>query len=152
MYPVHLAACGDPVVPVTKMAHYGPHSFAVVGPSTWISLQASLCDQSTIPTSFYLQLSLRQSIRSLSLIPGLGVGSPPRSAPGSSIGVLGRFDSGDLAMTPAAPGRVLGSVTPDVLPSCQHHCNVDKWLSLDVRCDAGRPPTMENGPYAVEPL
>ena len=26
-------------------------------------------------------------------------------------------------MTPAAPGRVLGSVTPDVLPSRQHHCN-----------------------------
>jgi len=51
-----------------------------------------------------------------------GDGSPPRSSPGSSIGVLGRFDSGDLAMTPAAPGRVLGSVTPDVLPSRQHHC------------------------------
>jgi len=33
-------------------------------------------------------------------------------------------------MTPAAPGRVLGSVTPDVLPSHQHHCNVDKWRSL----------------------
>ena len=41
-----------------------------------------------------------------------GDGSPPRSSPGSSIGVLGHFDSGDLAMTPAAPGRVLGSVTP----------------------------------------
>jgi len=54
-------------------------------------------------------------------------------------------------MTPAALGRVLGSVTPDVLPSHQHHCNVDKWLSLDVRCGADRPPTMENGPYAVEP-
>ena len=25
-------------------------------------------------------------------------------------------------MIPAAPGRVLGSVTPDVLPSRQHHC------------------------------
>ena len=48
---------------------------------------------------------------SLSVIPGRGDGSPPRSSPGSSIGVLGRFDSGDLAMTPAAPGRVLGSVT-----------------------------------------
>jgi len=71
--------------------------------------------------------------RSLSLIPGRGDGSPPRSSPGSSIGILGRFDSGDLAMTPAAPGHVLGSVTPDVLPSRQHHCNVDKWLSLDVR-------------------
>jgi len=34
-------------------------------------------------------------------------------------------------MTPAAPGRVLGSVTTDVLPSRQHHCNVDKWRSLD---------------------
>jgi len=54
-------------------------------------------------------------------------------------------------MNPAAPGRVLGSVTPDVLPSHQHHCNLDKWLSLDVRCGAGRPPTMENGPCAVEP-
>jgi len=51
---------------------------------------------------------------SLSLIPGRGEGSPPRSSPGSSIGVVGRFDSGDLAMTPAAPGRVLGSVTPNV--------------------------------------
>ena len=51
-------------------------------------------------------------------------------------------------MTAATPGRVLGSVTPDDLPS---HCNVDKWLSLDVRCGAGRPPTMENGPYSVEP-
>jgi len=47
---------------------------------------------------------------------------------------------------------VMGSVTPDVLPSHQHHCNVDKWRSLDVRCGADRPPTMENGPYAVEPL
>jgi len=52
-------------------------------------------------------------------------------------------------MTPAAPGRVLGSVTPDVLPSRQHHCTVDKWRSLDVRCGADRPPTMENGPYAA---
>ena len=86
---------------------------------------------------------------SLSLIPCRGDGSPPQSSPGSSIGVLGRFDSGDLAMTPAAPGRVLGSVTPDVLPSRQHHCNVDKWLSLDIRCGAGRPPTMENGPCTV---
>jgi len=69
---------------------------------------------------------------SLSLIPGREDGSPPRSSPGSSIGVVGRFDSGDLAMTPTTPGRVLGSVTPDVLPSRQHHCNVDKWRSLDV--------------------
>jgi len=50
---------------------------------------------------------------------------------------LGRFDSGDLAMTPTAPGRVLSSVTPDVLSSRQHHCSVDKWQSLDVRCGAG---------------
>jgi len=84
-------------------------------------------------------------ILSLSLIPGQGDGSPPRSSPGSPIGVLGRFDS-DLAMTPATPGRVLGSVTPDALPSHQHHCNVDKWRSLNVRCGADRPPTMENGP------
>jgi len=75
---------------------------------------------------------------SLSLIPGRGDGSPPRSSPGSSIGILGQFDSGDLAMTPAAPGRVLGSVTPDVLASRQHHCNVDKWRSLDVRYHADR--------------
>jgi len=93
---------------------------------------------------------------SLSVIPGHGGGgggSLPRSSPGSSIGVLGHYDSGDLAMTPAAPDSVLGSVTPDVLrlPSRQHHCNVDKWRSLDVRCGADRPPTMENGPYAVEP-
>ena len=81
-----------------------------------------------------------------------GDGSPPRSSPGSSISVLGRFDSGDLAMTPAAPGRVLDGVTPDVLPSHQHHCSVDKWRSLDVRCGAGRPPTMENGPCAVAQL
>jgi len=32
--------------------------------------------------------------------------------------------SGDLAMTPAMPGCELGRVTPDVLPSHQHHCNV----------------------------
>ena len=76
---------------------------------------------------------------------------PPRSSPGSSISVLGRFDSGDLAMTPAAPGRVLGSVTPDVLPSRQHHCNVDKWRSLGVRHGADRPPTMENGPCTAVP-
>jgi len=37
-------------------------------------------------------------------------------------------------MTHVAPGRVLGSVTPDVLPSRQHHCNVDKWRSLDEMC------------------
>ena len=89
---------------------------------------------------------------SLSPIPGRGDGSPPRSSPQSSISTLGRFDSGDLAMTPAAPGCVLGSVTPDVLPSHKHHCNVDKWRSLGVRCGAGRPPTMENGPCAAEPL
>jgi len=81
-----------------------------------------------------------------------GDGSPPRSSPGSSIGVLGRFDSGDLAMTPTALGHLLGSVTPDVLPSRQHHCNVDKWRSLGVRCGAGRPPTMENGPYCCRVL
>jgi len=34
-------------------------------------------------------------------------------------------------------------MTPDVLPSHQHHCNVDKWWSLDVRCGGDRPPTME---------
>ena len=69
-----------------------------------------------------------------------GDGSPLRSSPGSCIGVLGRFDSGYLAMTPSptAPGRVLGSVTPDVLASRQHHCNVDKWRSLDVRYHADR--------------
>jgi len=44
---------------------------------------------------------------SLSLIPGRGDGSPPRSSPGSSIGVLGRIDSGHVATTLAAPGRVL---------------------------------------------
>ena len=72
---------------------------------------------------YYLNRAILTSL-SLSLIPGHGGGrggSPPRSSPGSSIGVLGRFDSGDLAMTPAEPGRV----TPDVLPSHQHHCNVD---------------------------
>ena len=57
---------------------------------------------------------LTSQLLTLSLIPGRGDGSPPRSSPGSSIGVLGCFDSGDLAMTPAAPGRVLGSVAPDV--------------------------------------
>jgi len=90
-----------------------------------------------------LSLSLSQS-RS-------GDGSPPWSSPGSSISVSGRFDSGDLAMIPAAPGHVLGSVTPDVLPSRQHHCNVDKWRSLDVRCGADRLPTMENGPCGAVP-
>ena len=90
------------------------------------------------------------AISVLSLIPGRVDGSPPRSSPGSSIGVLGRFNSGDLPMTPTAPSRVLGSVTPDVLPSRQHHCNVDKWRSLDVRCGVDRPPTMENGPCAAE--
>jgi len=57
-----------------------------------------------------------------------GNGSPPRSSPGSSTGILDRFDSGDLPTTPAEPGHALGSVTPDVLPSHQHHCNVD-WTS-----------------------
>ena len=57
----------------------------------------------------------------------------------------------------AASGQVLGSVTPDVLPSHQHHCNMDKWRCLDVRCGAdrlenGECPTMENGPYAAVPL
>jgi len=54
-------------------------------------------------------------------------------------------------MNPAAPSRMLDSVTPDVLLSHQYHCNAHKWLSLDVRCGADRPPTMENGPYTVEP-
>jgi len=81
----------------------------------------------------------------------LGDGSPPRSSPGSSISVLGRFDSGDLAMTPAASGHVLCSITPDVLPSHQHHCKVHKWRSLGVRYGVGRLPTMENGPCAAVP-
>jgi len=55
-------------------------------------------------------------------------------------------------MTLVVPGRVLGSVTPDVLPSHQHHCNVNKWRSLDIRCGADRPPTMENGPCTAVPL
>jgi len=55
-------------------------------------------------------------------------------------------------MTPAAPGRVLGSVTPDVLLSRQHHCNVDKWRSLDVRYGAERPPTMASGQCTAVPL
>ena len=54
-------------------------------------------------------------------------------------------------MTPATPGHVLGSVTPDVLPSRQHHCNADKWRSLDVQYDADKPPTMENGQCAAVP-
>ena len=43
-------------------------------------------------------------------------------------------------MTPAVPGHALCSVTPDVLPSHQHHCNVDKWRSVDVQsgADIGR--------------
>ena len=48
-----------------------------------------------------LEITPRSSLSlslSLSLIPGRGDGSPPRSSPGSSIGVLGRFDSGDLAI------------------------------------------------------
>jgi len=81
----------------------------------------------------------------------LGGRSPPRSSPGSSIGVLRRFGSGDLAMTPATPGRVLGSVTPDVLTSHQHHCNVHNRRSLGVRYGVGRPPTMENGLCAAVP-
>jgi len=71
-----------------------------------------------------------------SLIPGRGVGggSHHPDPPGSSIGVLSRFGSGGWATNPAAaPGRVLGIVTPDVLLSHRHHCNVDKWWSLDVR-------------------
>jgi len=39
---------------------------------------------------------------------------------------LGRFDSGDLAMTPAAPGHVLGSVTPDF---CRLVSTIAMWTS-----------------------
>ena len=46
-----------------------------------------------------------------------GTGHHPDPLQEVPIGVLGHFDSGDLAMTPIAPARVLGSVTPDVLPS-----------------------------------
>jgi len=87
-------------------------------------------------------------VLSLSLVPGRVDGSPPRSSPGSFTGISDYSDIGGWAMTPTMPGRVLGSVTPDVLPSHQRHCNVDKWQSLDVRFSGDRPPTVENSPCA----
>ena len=38
-------------------------------------------------------------------------GSPPRSSPGSSTGILDRFGSGGWATTPAEPGRNSINVT-----------------------------------------
>jgi len=37
------AAHSDLAVPATRTLRYGPHSFAVAGPSTWNSLPAPLC-------------------------------------------------------------------------------------------------------------
>jgi len=54
--------------------------------------------------------------------------------------------------TPAAPDRALDSVAPDILPFHQHHCNVDKWRSLDIQYGADRPPTTKNGQYTAVPL
>jgi len=56
------------------------------------------------------------------------------------MGVLGRFGSRDLAMTPTAHGRVLGSVTPDVLPSHQQ-CTIAMWtVSTSDAVQIGRQP------------
>jgi len=53
----------------------------------------------------------------LSSLPVNGGWVTPRYSPGSSTGVLGCFDSGGCAKNPNAPGHVLGSVAPDVMPS-----------------------------------
>ena len=39
------AARGDLAVPATRTLQYGPHSFAMAGPSTWNSLPAPLCSR-----------------------------------------------------------------------------------------------------------
>jgi len=64
---LHLAANGDPAIPVIRTMHYSPHSFAVVGLSTWNSLPVSLHDKSLILMSFYC-LSLHQSICFISML------------------------------------------------------------------------------------
>ena len=46
------AARGDLVVPATKTVCYGPRSFAVAGPATWISLSASLRDDQQSVAAF----------------------------------------------------------------------------------------------------
>jgi len=79
----------------------------------------------------------------LSLIPGQGDGSPPRSSPGSSTGVSDRSDSGGWSTTPAEPGHAPGSVGPDVLSLHQLHYSVDRWRSPVVQYGADRPPATE---------
>jgi len=108
-----------------------------------------------------LPLPLLLLLLLLSLIPGWGDGSLPRSSPGSSIGILGCFDSGDLAMTPAAPGRVLCITTKVCIPLYHHHTRCSAVSSAPLQCGqvaesrrpmwSDRPPTMENGPCTAEP-
>jgi len=52
---------------------------------------------------------------SLSFIPGQGDGSSTRSSPGSSTGVLDRFDTGGWPTTPAEPDLELDNVIPEAL-------------------------------------
>jgi len=59
--------------------------------------------------------------------------NPPQEAPQASWVAL------VVEVGPQLPPRLV-SVGPDVLPSHQHHCNVDKWRSLDVGYGADRPP------------
>jgi len=59
---VHSAVCGDLAVPARRTACYGSRSFAVVGPSTWNSLSASLHDYSlTLTRSFVAKWRLFSS-------------------------------------------------------------------------------------------
>jgi len=81
----------------------------------------------------------------------LGGWSLPWSSPGSSTGVLDCFGSEGWATTPAEPGRVLGSIAPDVLPFLQHHYSVNKWWSPGVQYGADGPPAKENGQCITVP-
>ena len=52
----------DLVVPRTRLAHYGPRSFAAIsGPATWNSLPPDLRDMSLSAASFFNQLRLNCS-------------------------------------------------------------------------------------------
>ena len=52
------AVRGDLIVPSTRTVHYGPHSLAVAGPSTWNALPAPLRNYSLPAVTFRRQLKI----------------------------------------------------------------------------------------------
>ena len=73
------------------------------------------------------------------------VESLPRSAPGSSRGVLGRIIFGGQAMTPADCGHVLGTAISGARPFLMRRCSNNVWWSPVGHYDEGTMPAEEHG-------